>query len=117
MLRPVAGFCSAVDTVVAGRPQIITTFSIQYAVRQGLFALVANVNVPDHLRDFPTFKATNHLKGDDTLWFFWNGKEEWRVERPLTEAEKRHPEGPSFPSAPLLIERIQKDYRVERDYI
>ncbi|WP_339112856.1 hypothetical protein [Thioclava sp. GXIMD2076] len=104
-------------SVVAGSPQITTTFLIQHAVRSGLFALVAHVEVPDHLQDFPTFRGTNNLKGDDTLWFFWNGKEEWRVQRPLSEAEKRYPEGPSLPSAPLLIEMIQKNYRAELDYI
>lgn len=104
-------------SVVMGTPQITTTFLIQDAVRTGLFSLVAHVDVPDHLRDFPTFRSTNNLKGDDTLWFFWNGTEEWRVQRPLSEAEMRYPKGPSLPSAPVLIEMIQKDYRVERDYI
>lgn len=103
--------------VVANTPQITTAFLIQDAVRAGLFSLVAHVELPDHLREFPTFRATNNLKGDDTLWFFWNGDEQRRVQRPLTEAEKRYPKGPSLPSAPLLIEMIEKDYRVERDYI
>ena len=103
--------------VVAGNPQITTVFLIQDAVRAGLFSLVAHVQLPEHLRDFPTFRATNNLKGDDTLWFFWNGKEEWRIQRPLTEVEKRCPKGPSLPSAPLLLEMIQNDYRVERDHV
>lgn len=103
--------------VVCNEPQFITTFLIQDAVRQGLFALVDNVPVAEGLRDFPTFRGTNNLKGDDTMWFFWNGEEEWKVQRPLTEEEKKYPKGPSLPSAPLLVERIEKDYRVERDYI
>ena len=103
--------------VVSKEPQFISTFLIQHAVRQGLFALVANVPVPSHLSEFPTFKGTNNLKGDETMWFFWSGDKQWKVQRPLTEEEKKYPEGPSFPSAPLLIDMIEKDYRVERDYI
>ena len=51
------------------------------------------------------------------MWFFWKGEKQWKVHRPLTDEEKRFPKGPSLPSAPLLIERIEKDFRVERDYI
>ena len=103
--------------LVSREPQFITTFLIQDAVRRGLFTLVANVPVAEHLREFPTFRSTNNLKGNETMWFFWNGGEQWKVHRPLTDQEKRYPKGPSFPSAPLLIEKIEKDYRVERDYI
>lgn len=105
------------DAVVAGVPQITTTFLIQEAVSSGLFALVAHVDLPGHLRNFSTFRSTNNLKGDQTLWFFWEGQTQRRVERPLTDKEKKYPRGPSLLSAPLLIEMIQNNYRVERDYI
>ena len=103
--------------VVSKEPQIITTFLIQDAVRKGLFSLIANVPVAAHLTKFPTFRGTNHLDGEDTVWWFWDGEREWKIARPLTEVEKKYPKGPSFPSAPLLIERVEKDYRVEREYI
>ncbi|NRA86175.1 MAG: hypothetical protein HRU28_02025 [Rhizobiales bacterium] len=103
--------------LVNTEPQFITTFLIQDAVRQGLFTLVANVSVSKRLAEFPVFRGTNNLKGDDTMWFFWDGQNEWKVHRPLSDAEKKYPVGPSLPSAPLLVERIEKDYRVERDYI
>ncbi|MFC0806586.1 MULTISPECIES: hypothetical protein [Sinorhizobium] len=103
--------------VVAKEPQLITAFLIQDGVKKGFFPLVANVSVPEHLRQFPTFRSTNNLKGDDTMWFFWAGEGQWKVHRPLTKEEKKFPKGPSLPSAPLLIEMIEKDYRVERDYI
>ena len=105
------------SSVVSQDPQIITTFLIQHAIRQGLFRLITNVPVSEKLQKFPIFRATNNLKGDDTLWFFWDGEKEWRIKRPLTAEEKKYPKGPSLPSAPLLIERIQKNYRVERDYV
>ncbi len=104
------------SNVVSKEPQFITTFLLQDAIRQGLFSLVANVPVSEKLSRFPIFRGTNSFKGDNTIWFFWDGKEEWRVERPLTEDEKKYPEGPSLPSAPLLIEMIERDYRVEREF-
>ena len=103
--------------VVSKEPQFITTFLINVAVRQGLFALVAEVEVPSHLSSFPTFKGTNNFKGNETMWFFWNGKEEWKVHRPLSDIEKKYPEGPSLPSAPLLIEMIENNYRVESHFV
>ena len=103
--------------IVNREPQFITMFLLQYAVRQRLFALVDNVPVAKALAEFPTFRSTNNLNGDETMWFFWKGDKQWKVHRPLTEEEKKFPKGPSLPSAPLLIKRIQEDYRVERDYI
>lgn len=104
-------------TVVSKEPQFVTTFLIQDAIRQGLFSLVTNTPVAEHLREFPIFRSTNNLKGDDTMWFFWAGEKQWKVHRPLTSQEKKYPKGPSLPSAPLLIEKIETDYRVERDYV
>lgn len=105
------------DEVVNSEPQFITTFLIQDAIRQGFFTLITNAPVAKKLTKFPVFRGTNHLNGDQTIWFFWDGHREWKVHRPLTDEEKRLPEGPSFPSAALLIEMIENDYRVERDYI
>lgn len=105
------------EILVKTEPQFITTFLIQDAVRQGLFTLVCNVPVSTHLTKFPVFRGTNNLKGDDTMWFFWDGQDEWKVHRALTDIEKKYPVGPSLPSAPLLVERIENDYRVERDYV
>ena len=105
------------NEVVIQQPQLITTFLIQDGVKRGFFPLVANVPVPKHLSKFPTFRGTNYLNGEETMWFFWSGDKQWKVHRPLTEEEKKYPEGPSFPSAPLLIDMIEKDYRVERNYI
>jgi len=111
--KPPSDFGELVDC----EPQFVTTFLLQDAVKQGLFSLVDNVPVSEKLREFPTFRSTNNLKGDDTMWFFWDGDKQWKVHRPLTETEKYFPKGPSLPSAPLLVERIEQDYRVERDYV
>lgn len=105
------------NEVLQEQPQIITTFLAQDAVNQSLISIVDNFPVASKLRQFPTFRATNNLKGDDTMWFFWDGEKEWKVHRPLTNEEKRYPVGPSFPSVPLLIERIENDFRVEKDFV
>lgn len=98
-------------------PQLITPFLIQNAVNEGLFSLVSNERVAKPLKKFPIFRDTNNLRKEGrTLWWFWDGTKEWKVDRKLTDEEKKYPSC-SLPSAPLLIEWIQNDYRVERDYI
>ena len=103
--------------VVSAESQFITTFLINHAVKRGLLALLGNVPVAEHLKEFPVLKATNNFKGPDTLWFFWKGDQEYRVARPLTDEEQKYPQGPSFPNLPLLIEMIEDDYRVDRHYV
>lgn len=105
------------ENLVRLEPQFITAFLIQDAVNMGLFTIIANTPVAEHLIDFPIFKGTNNLIGDDTIWWFWDGNKEWKVDRPLTSQEKKIPEGPTLISAPLLVEMVERDYRVERDYI
>lgn len=103
--------------VVDQEPQYITVFPIQSAVRQGFFTIVGNVPVAESLRPFPTFRGTNQHRGDETVWFLNDGQREWRLDRPLTDKEKKYPIGPSIPSAPLLIERIEKNYGVTDEQI
>jgi hypothetical protein len=99
-------------------PDYVTTFLINHAVSQGLFTVVGNVPVAPCNATFPTFRnANNPSHGDATIWFLWDGEREWRANGPLTEEQRRYPRGPSLPSAPLFVEMIQKQYRVERDFI
>ena len=105
-------------TIVSKEPQLITCFVFQTAVNVGLFTVIDNVPVAPHLQEFPIFRTTNNLKmGEDAVWWFWDGDQQWRIRRPLAEVEKKYPAGPAFPSAPLLIQYVRDDYRVERDYI
>jgi len=99
-------------------PDYTTLFLINIAVSQGLFSVVGTVPVAPCNATFPTFRGSNNPgQGDATIWFFWDGKREWRASGPLSETEKRYPRGPSLPSAPLFVELIQKQYRVERDFL
>lgn len=99
-------------------PDYITTFLINHAVSQGLFSVVGNVPVAPCNAAFPTFRnANNPGQGDATIWFFWDGMREWRAAGPLTEEQRRYPRGPSLPSAPMFLELIQNQYRVERDFL
>ena len=105
------------EAVVSKEPQFITAFLVQSMVRGRFFQLVANVPVHPRHREFPIFRGTNNLgSGERTIWWFWDGEEEWKIGRPLTEKEKRYPRK-GLPSAPLLIKEIEDDYRVEKDYI
>jgi hypothetical protein len=58
------------SVVIAKQPQFVTTFLIQDAVRQGLFALIANLPVPERLRQFPIFRSTENSKDGHAMWFF-----------------------------------------------
>lgn len=102
---------------VSQEPQFVTPFLIVEAIQRGYFAVVANVAVaPDNAKPI-TFRGTNNPGcGDQTIWWLIDGNGEQRLDRPLTEMEKRFPDE-ALISAPLLIEMIEKDYRVERDYL
>jgi len=103
--------------VVDQEPQFSAFFPVQSAVNKGFFAIVANAPVAKRNSEFPIFRGTNNLgNGDKTIWWFWDGKNEWKIERPLVEEEKRYPQR-GIVSAPLLIQRVEEGYRVDRDYI
>ena len=105
------------EELVSYSPQLITPFLIQHAIKQGLFSLVDNAEVAEIHKNFPIFRDTNNLRKDGkTLWWFWDGKREWKVERELSKEEKKYPSC-SLPSAPQLIQWIETNYRVEKDYI
>ena len=98
------------SVVVDGEPQFSEFFVVQSAVNQGLLSVVANVPVPERLQVFPTFRSRNGGPGG-SLWL-WNGKELFRLERDFRPDELEYPtEG--IISAPLLVERIEKNYRAE----
>jgi hypothetical protein len=103
--------------IVNRKPDFIVPFLINIAVSRGYFVIVGHTPIADCNTKFPIFRGTNNLgEGSNTLWWFWDGEREWRVDRPLTEIEKRYPRK-SLISAPLLIQYVEDDYRVERDYI
>jgi hypothetical protein len=68
--------------------------------------------------EFPTFRnANNPSQSEATIWFFWNEERESRANGPLTEKQRRYPRGHSLPSAPMFVDLIQKQFRVDRDFI
>ena len=102
---------------VAQEPQFLTPFLIQIAINRRYFAYITNVPVATKNSKPVIFRGTNNPGcGDQTLWWLIDEKGEHRLDRPLTEEEKKYPDE-ALISAPLLIELIQNDYRVERDYI
>ncbi|MDD0976808.1 hypothetical protein [Pseudomonas fontis] len=95
-------------SVVEAEPQFSAFFVVQSAVNQGLLAVVGNVPVSPALQAFPTFRARAGGPGG-SLWL-WDGEDETRLERGLSEEEMRYPVR-GIISAPLLVERIEKGYR------
>lgn len=96
--------------VVDSEPQFSAFFVVQSAVNQSLLSVVANVPVPESLQDFPTFRSRNGGPGG-SLWL-WDGTESFRLERELSSEELKYPTR-GIISAPLLVDRIEKNYRAE----
>lgn len=97
-------------TVVAGPVLFSAFFVVQTAVNQSLLAVVGHVPVPEHLQAFPVFRSRNGGAGG-SLWL-WDGETSVCLERELSEQEQRYPVR-GIISAPLLVERIEKNYRAE----
>ncbi|WP_215398953.1 hypothetical protein [Rheinheimera oceanensis] len=98
------------SSVVSGPVQFSAFFVVQSAVNQGLLSVVANVPVCESLQVFPTFRSRNGGQGG-SIWL-WNGGDAVRLGRGLIPEELKYPtEG--IISAPLLVERIEKEYRAE----
>lgn len=114
LIRVFSGFYDAqpedFSAVVNSSVQFSTFFVVQSAVNQGLLSVVANVPVPEGLQAFPTFRSRNGGPGG-SIWL-WSGSEAVRLERDLSlEEQKCSTRG--IISAPLLVERIESNYRAE----
>ncbi len=101
--------------VVNQTPQFWAFFPLQTAINQGLFSVVGNVAVAEENQNFPLFRKCQYTKeGKRVNWSIWDGKISTRLERELSEEEKRY-SMEAIISAPLLVERIQTGYRPEKD--
>lgn len=95
--------------------QFSTFFPIQTAVNKGLFTVAGNTSVSKANQQFPIFRSCSYGKnGERGPWWLWDGEQEVMLKRDLTEEEKRFPKR-GIISAPLLVERTEKGYRVEID--
>lgn len=98
------------SAVVSCSVQLSAFFPVQSAVNQGLLSVVDNTPVPESLQVFPTFRSRNGGPGG-SIWL-WSGGDAVRLDRCLLPEELTYPtEG--IISAPLLVERIEKNYRAE----
>lgn len=102
---------------VRQQPQFVTPFLIGTAIQRGFFAVVANVRVAPENAEPIIFRGTNNPGcGSETVWWIHDHNGSQRLDRPLMDHEKKY-HRQALISAPLLIEMIEKDYRVERDYL
>lgn len=98
------------SVIVKSEPQFSSFFVVQSAVNQGLLAVVANVPIPESLQAFPMFRSRAGGPGG-SLWL-WDGRELFRLEREISSEELKYSTR-GIISAPLLVERIEKNYRPE----
>jgi len=114
LIRVFSGFYDSKPkdfSAIASSPvQFSAFFVVQSAVNQGLLSVVGNVPVPESLQEFPTFRSRNGGPGG-SIWL-WNGNEAVRLKRDLSLEEQKFSTRGVI-SAPLLVERIESNYRAE----
>lgn len=114
LIRVFSGFYSKepadFSSVVNGPVQFSAFFVVQSAVNQGLISVVANVPVIERLQAFPMFRSRNGGLGG-SVWL-WAGGEAVRLDRDLSLEEQGYSTR-GIISAPLLVERIENNYRAE----
>lgn len=105
--QPPADFADLVEA----DPQFRAFFPLQPAVNQGLLSIVANVPVAASNSVFPLFRSCVYdREGKRGPWWIWDGQTETMLTRVLTDEEKRFSLRWII-SAPLLVERIENNYR------
>ncbi len=100
--------------VVQDSIRFSTFFPLQAAVDSHVIEIIGNVTVPEHLRNFPLFRAAGlgHLqmkRADD--WWLWDGDKEWRVGL-LTPEQRKLPIRAVW-NYSILVERIVEGWRPE----
>jgi hypothetical protein len=99
---------------VQGPVQFCVFFPLKAAVRRGIFKIVGQQEVAPSNQVFPTFRSglpdpqTNKVK----TWWFWDGKEEWKVGE-ITEEQRKMPLSGTINDT-LLIEYIETGWRPEK---
>ena len=91
-------------------PLFITFFPLGAAINRNVVKVVSNVDVPDHSKQFPIFKAgVPNAQGKVETWWLWDGENETRVDS-LSEEQKDYPVRGVINDT-LLVERISSQWR------
>jgi hypothetical protein len=101
--------------IVRNRPVFMTFFPLGVTVSRGIFSIVANVDLPEDSRPFPTFRAgiADPATGKVRVWWLWDGQREWRVDE-LT-LDQRSFSILGVCNAAFLIKRIESGWTPETD--
>ena len=88
IVRVLEGFCeskpenSELQKIVCKNHRFSAFFPLKEAVREGIFHVVGNFDIPSFAQSFPTFKGTNQYDDpdpEDIVWWLWDGKKEWKA--------------------------------------
>lgn len=92
-----------------------TFFPLRTAVNQKVVTIVANEPIPIEERKFPVFRGGNpdFKTGKINVWWFWNGKKEWRVGK-ITEEQKKMPIC-EVVNDTMFIKMVESGYTPETD--
>jgi hypothetical protein len=103
-----------IDSLAKQPTNFVTFFPLAAAIKRKLFKVIGVRPVPEFAQNFPIFK-TGHYdkeKGKITVWFLWDGTNNWRVDK-LTEEEKDYPIR-GIINDTLLIEYIETEWTPRR---
>lgn len=68
--------------VVVDKPALSGFTSVRIGIKQGVFVVAGQVDVPQELQEFPLFRDNglpDPITNEDTV-YLWDGSREWRVE-------------------------------------
>jgi hypothetical protein len=98
---------SDLPEVVADSVMFSCFFPLSAAVDQDIVSIVGNVEVPNVLTPFPTFRAgvVDPKTQKVAVWWLWDGENEWKI-GDLTQEQRKLPIRGVWNDT-LLVERIE----------
>ncbi len=92
----------------------VVFFPLGTVVHRKIFKIIGHQPVPGFAQKFPIFKGeVRDPKTNKILaWYLWDGDKEWKLDRPLSEEEKKYPMSEIWNDT-LLIQRIEEGWLPE----
>lgn len=99
--------------LVAQLPQFMAFFPTGSACSRCVVQVVAHEDIPQHSRNFPTFRSSIRTSMRRGPWWLWDGSSEWQVGHLEPGMEQWPIQG--VWNDTLLVERIVSGWRHELD--
>lgn len=103
------------QSIVNGQEIHRVFFPIDSALSGDFIGWAGNYKIPDSAKKFPIMRARGYLKkGSDlvTVWWFWDGEKEWKVDDISSEDLKSYPIRCVITGTDLLIRIILGEEKI-----